>query len=242
LQLPHSILLARLSVLHNLDTTAGAPVKQFMSGWRAAAAACSGVMRRLWLVAIFALSAVTVLALPAPGLADDDEAPAALGYQSIMIGLAQVPPVASVGRGLASYLITEDSATLYYSVQVLDVSSTITMAHIHLGRAGQNGDVVVNLCGAGNTPACAAQGVIASGSVSASSLVGPLAGHPLGDLIAAMTSGGAYTNVHTSNFPNGEIRGQVLLVASVGEHENDQGENNQGDNGNDNHDDHEGDD
>jgi hypothetical protein len=187
-------------------------------------------MRRFWLTAVFALFAAVVLALPAPGLADDDEAPAALGYQSIMIGLSQVPPVASVGRGLASYLITEDSATLYYSVQALDVSSTITMAHIHLGRAGQNGDVVANLCGAGNTPACAAQGVIATGTVTASSLVGPLAGHPLSDLIVALSSGGAYTNVHTSNFPNGEIRGQVLLVAAVGEQQNDQGDNNQGDN------------
>jgi hypothetical protein len=187
-------------------------------------------MRRFWLTAVFALSAVVVLALPAPGLADDDEAPAALGYQSIMIGLSQVPPVASVGRGLANYLITEDSATLYYSVQVLDVSSTITMAHIHLGHAGQNGDVVANLCGAGNTPDCAAQGVIATGTVTASSLVGPLAGHPLSDLIVALTSGGAYTNVHTANFPNGEIRGQVLLVAAVGEPQNDQGDNNQGDN------------
>ena len=202
-------------------------------------------MRRFGLTAIFALCAVVVLALPAPGLADDDEAPAALGYQSIMIGLAQVPPVASVGRGLANYLITEDSATLYYSVQALDTSSTISMAHIHLGRAGQNGDVVANLCGAGSTPACAAQGVIATGTVTAGSLVGPLAGHPLSDLIVAMTSGGAYTNVHTSNFPGGEIRGQVRLVASVGEHENDQGDNgnNQGDNGNhDDHEDHEGDD
>jgi hypothetical protein len=197
-------------------------------------------MRRLWFAAICALSAMLVLGLPGAALADDDEAPAALGYQSVMIGLAQVPPVASVGRGLASYLITEDSATLYYSLQVLDTSSTITAAHIHLGHTGQNGDVVVNLCGAGNTPACAPQGVIASGAVTASSLVGPLAGHPLSDLIVALTSGGTYTNVHTSNFPNGEIRGQVLLVAALGESENNQGDNNQGDN-NDDHDDHEDD-
>jgi hypothetical protein len=192
------------------------------------------------------LSAVVVLALPGPAAADGDE-PNALGYQSVMIGLSQVPPVASVGRGLATYLITEDSATLYYSLQVLDVSSTITAAHIHLGHAGQNGDVVANLCGAGSAPACLPQGAIASGTITASSLVGPLAGHPLGDLIVAMSSGGAYTNVHTSNFPGGEIRGQVLLVAAVGESEyennqgnnNNQGDNNQGNNNQDNQDDHE---
>ena len=140
-----------------------------------------------------------------------------LGYRSVMIGLNQVPPVASVGRGLASYLITEDSATLYYSLQVLDVSSPITAAHIHLGHAGQNGEVVANLCGAGTAPACASQGTIATGTIAASSLVGSLAGHPLADLVLAMATGGTYTNVHTSNFPDGEIRGQIRLVASGGE-------------------------
>jgi hypothetical protein len=177
------------------------------------------------------------MVLPRVALADDDE-PNALGYRSVMIGLAQVPPVASVGRGLASYLITGDSATVYYSVQVLDVSSTITAAHIHLGQVGQNGEVVANLCGAGSAPPCAPQGVVATGALSASSLVGPLAGHPLGDLIAAMTAGGTYTNVHTSNFADGEIRGQIFLVAATGEVENNQGDNGNGNNDQDNHDDH----
>jgi hypothetical protein len=174
---------------------------------------------------------MVVLGLPA-AVRGDDEEPNALGYQSVMIGLAQVPPVASVGRGLATYLITEDSATVYYSVQALDLSSTITAAHIHFGHAGQNGEVVANLCGAGSAPACTTQGQIATGTINASSLVGPLAGHPLGDLVIAMTSGGTYTNVHTANFPNGEIRGQVFLVAATGEVENGQGNNS--DNG-DNH-------
>ena len=195
-----------------------------------------GYARRLRIVTAVAVCAMVVLGLSGAAFADDEE-PNALGYQSVMIGLAQVPPAPSVGRGLATYLITEDSATVYYSVQVLDVSSTITAAHIHVGHAGQNGDVVANLCGAGNTAACTAQGQIASGTINASSLVGPLAGHPLSDLVIAMTSGGTYTNVHTSNFPNGEIRGQVFLVAATGEVENGQGNN--GDNG-DNGDNHQG--
>jgi hypothetical protein len=193
---------------------------------------------RLQISILFALSAVALFVLPGPAGADDDE-PNALGYRSVMIGLSQVPPVASVGRGLASFLVTEDSATLYYSLQVLDVSSPISAAHIHLGHAAQNGEVVANLCGTGGAPACATQGVIATGTITSSNLVGPLAGHPLGDLILAMSSGGTYTNVHTSNFPDGEIRGQVLLVTTIGEPEfqNGQGNNQQGDNGNQQHDD-----
>jgi hypothetical protein len=184
-------------------------------------------MQRLSITLIFAVIAVVVLALPGPAVADgddDDEFPAALGYQSLLIGLNQVPPVASIGRGLASYLITQDTGNLVYTLEVLDVTSPISMAHIHLGRAGENGDVVANLCGAGSAPACATAGVIATGTITSSSLVGPLAGHPLGDLIAAMSSGGAYTNVHTANFPNGEIRGQVRLVAAGGDGDNQDGD------------------
>jgi hypothetical protein len=165
-------------------------------------------------------------------------APVTNGGIRLSIQAEPVPPVASVGRGLASYLVTQDSATLYYSLQVLDVSSPITAAHIHLGHTGQDGDVVANLCGGGGAPPCAASGVIATGTITSGSLVGPLAGHPLSDLVIAMTAGSTYTNVHTSNFPDGEIRGQVLLVTAVGEpeHENGQGNNEQHDNGGQNHD------
>jgi hypothetical protein len=197
-------------------------------------------MRRLLVAILFALVAVVVVALPGPAIADDDE-PAALGYRSALVGLNQVPPVASIGRGLASYLITSDTGNLVYMLEVLDVSSPITMAHIHLGYAGENGDVVANLCGAGSAPACASAGAIASGTITSSSLVGPLAGHPLGDLIAAMTSGNTYTNVHTANFPNGEIRGQVHLVAAGGEVDDHGDQDHQGDQNNQDNQDDQGD-
>jgi hypothetical protein len=62
--------------------------------------------------------------------------------------------------------------------------------------------------------------VLAEGTITAANLIGPLAGHPLSDLIADMESGGAYVNIHTNDgvaptntgpgdFPGGEIRGQI---------------------------------
>ena len=64
------------------------------------------------------------------------------------------------------------------------------------------------------------RGVLSTGTITASNLIGPLAGHPLSDLVAAIIDGMAYVNVHTDDgvapantgpgdFPGGEIRGQM---------------------------------
>jgi hypothetical protein len=39
--------------------------------------------------------------------------------------------------------------------------------------------------------------------------VGQLAGATLADLVEHIVAGNAYVNVHTSQFPAGEIRGQI---------------------------------
>jgi hypothetical protein len=62
--------------------------------------------------------------------------------------------------------------------------------------------------------------LLAKGTFTAADLRGPLAGHPLSDLIAAIVAGNTYVNVHTDDgvappntgpgdFPGGEIRGQL---------------------------------
>ena len=58
---------------------------------------------------------------------------------------------------------------------------------------GANGPIVLNLP--------------ASGAVSGSFTVGPLAVSPAD--VTALQSGNCYLDVHSVNFPNGEIRGQV---------------------------------
>lgn len=63
-------------------------------------------------------------------------------------------------------------------------------------------------------------GVLATGTITAADLVGPLAGQPLSALIDAINAGNTYVNVHTNDgaaptntgpgdFPRGEVRGQV---------------------------------
>ena len=175
-------------------------------------------MRRFLTATSVLLGVVVALALTGSALADRDDdkhedKPATANsriFQAVLTGRGEVPPTTSDGLGLASYLLSRDGATLYYSLQVTGATSAVSAAHIHLGRRGQNGDVVANLC-----TSCGTEGVIASGSITAASLVGPLAGHSLNDLLSALRSSGAYTNVHTTTFPNGELRGQVVPLGAV---------------------------
>ena len=78
---------------------------------------------------------------------------------------------------------------------------------------------------------------MATGSITAASLVGPLAGHSLNDLLSAIRSGNAYSNVHTANFPNGELRGQVRPLGAVARAAHDADDDHHDDHHDDNHDD-----
>ncbi len=63
-------------------------------------------------------------------------------------------------------------------------------------------------------------GILASGTITAADLTGPMAGKTIADLITELRSGNSYVNVHTDDgagganrgagdFPDGEIRGQI---------------------------------
>ena len=103
--------------------------------------------------------------------------------------------------------MSEDGTVLRYRLIVANIADVI-QAHIHVGTAAEAGPFVAFLFGpvpGGVTH----NGVLATGTVTADDLVGPLAGEPLSALVDAIDSGGAYVNVHTVAHPGGEIRGQI---------------------------------
>lgn len=126
-------------------------------------------------------------------------------------GAQEVPANDSRARGQTVFRLSDDGEQLHYRLIVANLDNVI-QAHIHLAPAGVNGPVVAWLYPS-EPPAQLipgrSSGVLASGTITADDLVGALAGQPLSELVDAMESGTTYVNVHTSQFPGGEIRGQI---------------------------------
>jgi hypothetical protein len=108
--------------------------------------------------------------------------------------------------------------TLTYSLTFSGVTSPVTQAHLHFGKVHDAGGIMVFLCsnlgnGPAGTPACPSSNGTVTGTLSAASVQAIATQNvPAGDfdaLVGALESNTVYANIHTQNFPAGEIRGQV---------------------------------
>ena len=126
-------------------------------------------------------------------------------------GGEEVSPAETLAQGQVIFQLSKSGDELGYRFIAANIEN-VMMSHIHLAPAGVNGPVVVWLYPS-QPPAQLIpgrfSGVLAEGTITAANLVGPLAGMALSDLIAALESGTAYVNVHTTAYPGGEIRGQI---------------------------------
>jgi hypothetical protein len=132
-------------------------------------------------------------------------------FRAHLAGKQEVPPVATRAEGQVIFQLSADGLSLRYQLNVANIND-ITMAHIHLAPAGQNGGVVAWLYPSeppGVLIPGRFQGVLAAGVILGDDLVGSLAGQPLSALIDAIKAGGTYVNVHTVANGGGEIRGQI---------------------------------
>jgi len=139
-------------------------------------------------------------------------------------GRYEVPLRNTDAQGQAIFRVSDDGQSVDYKLIASNIDNAF-MAHIHMGSSTVAGPIVVWLFPStapvpGPVGSGRHDGVLAEGTFTAANLVGPLAGHPLSDLLAAIQSGNAYVNVHTNDgqgaantgpgdFPGGEIRGQL---------------------------------
>jgi len=103
--------------------------------------------------------------------------------------------------GTGFVVLDSTALKVHYRVTIAGMDTTVTMAHFHLGAPGVPGNVV--------------QAIAFTDSLSQGDWLGYA-----DDVIPELMKNGLYINVHTLDFPGGEIRGQVMYqqvtVTAVG--------------------------
>jgi len=113
-------------------------------------------------------------------------------YGVVPTGDQEVPAVITDATGTGAITLNTTTGLIIGTINVFDISAT--MAHIHAGDVGVNGGVVLALNDTGNGVF-----IVPAGTVLNMAQV---------DLMQAEA---LYTNFHTAENPNGEIRGQIIL-------------------------------
>ena len=134
---------------------------------------------------------------------DDGTQPTLQEFTATLTGGAERPTAVVTNATGSAVLSFTGTGPISYSVTVSNLSSAPTGAHIH-GPADVNtaAGIIVGL-----TPIATTQsGTLVSGTISATGV----ATISLDSLKKLLGNGNAYINVHTGNFPNGEIRGQIV--------------------------------
>jgi len=131
-------------------------------------------------------------------------------FEATLSPANEVPARSTAASGRVQYI--SDGTTVTYTIEVDDITNVIA-AHIHSAPAGANGPIRVFFYGNGSpNPGPAVSFTDKSILVKGSFTAANVSGVSFADLLNQMRNGQAYTNVHTTQFPGGEMRGQIQTV------------------------------
>ena len=115
-------------------------------------------------------------------------------FSATMTGANEVPPADPDGSGTATISTNDAINQICTHLEVRNIG-VVTAAHIHRGAAGVNGPPVVNLDKPDDNDSNDCDDV-------SDKLLDDIRRHP----------SDYYVNVHTTEYPNGAIRGQIVDV------------------------------
>lgn len=123
-----------------------------------------------------------------------------LPFDALINGDQEVPPVTTSAMGLADIKLNTTFDTLWYDVVATGLSAAASGAHFHNGVPGVSGSVVYDI----------------SNDINGNRITGMATGNDVALLIEDLLRGNLYINIHNSNNPGGEIRGQVYRLLREG--------------------------
>jgi CHRD domain len=143
------------------------------------------------------------------------------GFEEIGALNNETGAIFSPGQGTLALSLNTTAGTLNFTLSYssLSIGGTVTQSHIHFGKEHVPGGVMVFFCSnlssaPMGTQACPTLGGTVSGTITGSNVLALAGQHvsagDFGALVAALQSNTAYGNIHTTLFPSGEIRGQIL--------------------------------
>jgi hypothetical protein len=146
--------------------------------------------------------ALALVGIALAGVAAAGSASSVYTYRATMAAASETPrPTASAAaaKGIFTATVTDSGSTrtLKWKLTFFGLSGKAVGAHVHRGKVGAAGAVLIPLCG----PCTSGQ----VGTVK----ISPSAAD-------ALRRGLAYVNVHTAKNAAGEIRGQVKLTGESG--------------------------
>ena len=135
-----------------------------------------------------------------------------VNFTANLSGANETPAPGVLTGAFGSATVTWDVAAqrLTWIIDVWNMPSGTNNAHFHVGGAGLAGPTVVNIA----FPASISNDYRLTGSATATDLL-PRAEQGIrswDDFGQSLLGGQIYINVHSSNNPGGEVRGQVIRV------------------------------
>jgi Cu/Zn superoxide dismutase len=157
-------------------------------------------MRKHTMLGVLALAAAAFAAACDDDPNDPDDTRT---FTAELSGDNEVPAVATEATGTATY--TQTGRTIAFTLTVSGLTTPTVGAHIHRGAEGENGPIIFAF-----THAAVQTGLVASGTIDLDQPIVSGSSSITGDsLLTLLENGNAYTNVHTTANPDGEIRGQI---------------------------------
>lgn len=145
----------------------------------------------------------------------------ALGPGGFLVPLSTLATNTDGIRGVLKLKFNSSLSRAAYALYVFGATNPtnrIVGAHLHAGSTSQTGPVVVDLF---NGPARNVNGLLIKGLIDNSSIAG-LNGvdeyptvNSVASLYSAIQDGYVYANVHSAQFPDGVVRGQIYPAAGL---------------------------
>jgi len=153
---------------------------------------------------LLALPALFVLATASQAQAQT------ITFTAALHGGNEVPAVLTGAVGTGTVSVNLATQVVTYRIDVYNMPVGTTASHFHVGAPGTAGPVVVNFTVANGI----SNDFAISGTASATDLTAraPQGINSWEDFLQALMLGNVYMNVHSTNNPGGEIRGQVVRV------------------------------